>query len=133
MWRRGTLWAAAPLAIVLGGCADSQQFLAKRERIEETRPVCVQGPDCDAKWDAALHWVYNHAGFYVRTANANLIDTYFGGASDERPVVRVTKEPLGEGKYKLVISIDCTNFFGCVPNKWNEELSFNQPIASVTP
>ena len=122
-----------PLALALFACVESPQFVAKRAQIEQTRPVCVKGPDCDAKWEAARHWVYNHAGFNVQTANSELIDTYFGGDSDERPVIRVTKEPVGADKYQIVVSIRCTNFFGCVPNQWNEALAFNQAIAAVTP
>lgn len=125
--------AALLLPLALFGCVDSPQFLAKRERIEQTRPICVKGADCDAKWDAARHWVFNHAGFNVQTANNDLIDTYFGGDSDERPVIRVTKEPIGGDKFKIVVSIRCTNFFGCVPNQWNEALAFNQAIAAVSP
>jgi len=119
--------------LLLSGCAESPQFVAKRERIEETTPICVGVEDCDAKWEAARHWVINHAGFYVQTANSQLIDTYIGGDDDERPVVRVVKQPLGGEKYKIVISISCTNFFGCVPNKWNEALAFNQAISAVKP
>ena len=127
------LLAALPLLLALFGCVDSPQFLAKREQIEQTRPICAKGADCDAKWEAARHWVFNHAGFNVQTANNELIDTYFGGDSDERPVIRVTKEPIGGDKFKIVVSIRCTNFFGCVPNQWNEALAFNQAIGAVTP
>jgi len=69
------LLAALPLLLALFGCVDSPQFLAKREQIERTRPICVKGADCDAKWEAARHWVFNHAGFNVQTANNELIDT----------------------------------------------------------
>jgi len=69
----------------------------------------------------------------VQTADSQMIDTYRGGEEDERPVVRVTKEPLGDGRFKIVIAISCTNFFGCVPNKWNEMLAFNQSIGAIRP
>jgi len=124
---------ALPLLLILSGCADSPQLVAKEEQIEKTMPVCVAGPDCDAKWHAARIWVYNHAGFYVRTANSNLIDTYFASENDERPVMTVTKEPIGNNEYKIELTIRCTNFFGCVPNQYNEALAFNQTIGAVKP
>jgi len=133
MSNRKLLLAALPLFVACSGCAESSQFVAKRQRIAQTTPECVSGQDCDAKWEAARHWVYNHAGFNVQTADSQMIDTYRGGEQDERPVDRVTKEPLGDGRFKIVIAISCTNFFGCVPNKWNEMLAFNQSIGAIRP
>jgi len=133
MATRKGVWAALALFVLLSACADSPQFVAKKEQIEQTRPICESGKDCDAKWKAVRGWVIDNAGFYIWKENSESIETSIGGDNDERPIVRVTKEPIGEGKYKIVVAISCTNFYGCVPNKWNEELAFNRAIGAVTP
>jgi len=125
---------AALVLTLVSGCAESPEYLAKRARLlDETTPVCDGDADCNAKWNAAQHWVVNNAGFKIYKANNDLIDTYYGSQWDERLVFRVTKEPLGDGKYKILASASCTNFFGCIPDRWKATLAFNKSIEAVRP
>ncbi|SPJ17048.1 exported hypothetical protein [Burkholderiales bacterium] len=127
------LLVAALVLTLLSACAESPEYLAKRARLDDTTPVCVGEADCNAKWLAAQHWIVNNAGFKIYKVTNDLIDTYYGSEWDERLVFRVTKEPLGDGKYKILASASCTNFFGCIPDRWKATLAFNKSIDAVTP
>jgi len=116
------------------GCAESPTFLAKRAMIDETTPVCVGEQGCSAKWRAARHWVVNDAGLPIRIATDDVIETYNGWPSqDPRLIVRVTKEPLGGGKYKILVATSCAYDYGCIPDRWNAALDFNRTVGAARP
>jgi hypothetical protein len=121
--------------LVASGCASapSPEIQAKRVQFESTIPICEGEADCKAKWEAAQLWVVHHAGFKIQTATDVLIETYNPGPSDATVAVRVTKEPLGGGKYKMLVFVWCNNIFGCVPNGWDAALNFNREIGAVKP
>lgn len=124
----------APALLLAGSAsAPSAEVQAKRVEFERTIPVCDGEADCKAKWEAAQLWVVHNAGFKVQTATDVLIETYNPGPSDATIATRVTKEPLGGGRYKLVVYVWCNNIFGCVPNAWDAAINFNSKIAGATP
>jgi len=125
--------AIATLAIsMLAGCATSPETLAKREALNKTIPVCTAKKDCDAKWEAAQLWVIHHADYKIQTANNVLIQTYSPVGGTPNIGARVTKEPIGGGKYAILVSIWCDNMFGCVPNSLDAALDFNRTVGVVT-
>jgi hypothetical protein len=118
----------------LWGCAPSAAFLAKQARIEETTPTCTAGADCSAKWLAARRWVRNDASFPIRVASEELIETYSGyPAQDPRLIVRVRKTPIGAGRFEIRIATFCLYDFGCIPDRWNAALAFNEAVAAAQP
>lgn len=76
-------------------------------------PVCEGVEDCSAKWDAAQLFVIKHADMKIQTVTNVLIETYNPPRSSVDIAMRVIKEPLGSGRYKLVASVICVNIFGC--------------------
>jgi hypothetical protein len=121
--------------LITSGCASapSREVQEKKAQFESTIPVCEGEADCKAKWEAAQLWVVHNAGFKIQTATDVLIETYNPGPSAATVAVRVTKEPLGGGKYKIIAVIWCNNIFGCVPNVWNAALDFNREVGAVKP
>lgn len=121
--------------LVASGCAStpSPQIQAKKAEFERTVPICEGEADCKAKWEAAQLWVVHNAGFKIQTATDVLVETYNPGPSDAKIAARVTKEPLGGGKYKLVVFVWCNNIFGCVPNGWDAAIDFNNKVGAATP
>jgi len=120
-------------SIVLCACATSPEMLAKQAEVNRTIPTCASVEDCNAKWEAAQLWVVHNAGWKIQTQSSVLIETYNAVNSSPNIAVRVTKEPIGGGKYQLLVKVWCDNIFGCEPNSWDAALNFNQTIGGVTP
>ncbi|MDX9688819.1 hypothetical protein [Halopseudomonas formosensis] len=127
-----TLAAATTLLV---GCATtpSPAIQAKRAELEATTPICVDEQDCKAKWEAAQLWIVRNAGFKLQITTDVLLQTYNATGGSPLIAVQATKEPLGGGKYKIVVAISCDNIFGCVPNQWDAALAFNHAVAAATP
>ena len=117
---------------ILCGCATSPKMEVKQAEVFRTIPTCSGAEDCNAKWEAAQLWVVHNAGWKIQTQLSVLIETYNAVGSSPRIAVRVTKEPLGGGKYKFIINVWCDNIFGCQPNSWDAALDFNRRISAVT-
>ena len=129
-----SLASASVLTTFLSGCAgNSAEIQAKRAELERTTPVCVDEADCTAKWEAAQLWIVHNAAYKLQTVTNVLLQTYNAEPNSPSIAVQATKEPLGGGKYKIVVSVSCNNMFGCVPNQWDAALSFNRTVSAVTP
>jgi len=106
---------------------------AKRAELEQTTPICNDEKDCNAKWEAAQLWIVHNAGFKLQTTTNVLLQTYNATGGSPSIAVQVTKEPMGGGKYKILVSVSCDNMFGCVPNQWDAALDFNRTVSAATP
>lgn len=121
--------------ISLAGCATSpaSDLRENRAEFERTIPTCDGEQDCNAKWEAAQLWVVHNAGFKIQTATNVLLETYNATGGSTSIAARVTKEPLGGGRYKIIVRTWCDNIFGCTPNTWDAALDFNRKIGAATP
>jgi len=127
------LWSIAFAALCIG-CAESAAFPTTGERAEAAPPICTDVQDCAAKWRVARVWVVRDAGFPVREATDDLIDTYSGyPAQDPRLFVHVVKVPVGVGRYEIRIAASCHYDFGCIPNRINAMRAFNEAVAAARP
>ena len=118
---------------LLAGCATSPQVQAKRATFQKTIPTCTKDIDCEVKWEAAQVWIVRNAGFKLQVATDTLLETYNPTDYSVNLGVRVIKEPLGGGNYRIVVSTYCANIFGCQPDTWDAALDFNRTINAVTP
>ncbi|HEX3529699.1 MAG TPA: hypothetical protein VH988_21790 [Thermoanaerobaculia bacterium] len=90
---------------------------AKQAEIEASIPVCTGDADCVAKWEAAQLWVVHNAGFKLQTVTNVLLETYApayasAGITNNpddvgRIFAKITKEPIGNGSYRIVPIIAC--------------------------
>lgn len=96
-------------------------------------PICEGEADCTAKWEAAQLYVVKTAGFKIQVVTNVLIETYNSTGSSTDLAMRVTKEPLGGGRYKLVATAQCANLFGCTPSPSYAVSIFNSTVSSATP
>lgn len=117
---------------ILFGCAASPELQATQSEFRRTIPTCSGTEDCNAKWEAAQLWVVKNSGWKIQTQSNVLIETYNATGSSPRIAVRVTKEPLGDGKYQFIVNVWCDNIFGCQPNAWDAALDFNRQIAGIS-
>jgi hypothetical protein len=119
-------------AITLSACATSPEMLAKQAEVNRTVPICAGTEDCNAKWEAAQLWVVHNAAYKIQIQSNVLIETYNSTDSSPTIAVRVTKEPIGGGKYQFLVKVWCDNMFGCQPNSWDAELDFNHKVGAVS-
>ncbi|HKV96726.1 MAG TPA: hypothetical protein VJR90_04445 [Gammaproteobacteria bacterium] len=127
--------ASILFATLASGCAiaPTAETQAKQAELERTTPICTSDVDCKAKWDAAQLWIAHNAGYKLQTVTDVLLETYNSVDGSPNIAVQVTKEPIGNGKYKIVVSVSCDNIFGCVPNQWDAALDFNKTVGAATP
>lgn len=127
--------ASLILASTLAGCSISpaKDEQMNRAEFERTIPTCDGEQDCNVKWEAAQLWVVHNAGFKIQTATNVLIETYNAVGGSSSIAVRVTKEPLGGGRYKIVVRTFCDNMFGCIPDRWTAAFDFNRTVGAAQP
>lgn len=126
---------ATILVTALASCATvpDAERMAMLDQINKTIPTCTGAEDCNAKWEAAQLWVVHHAAYKIQTATNVLIETYNPASSSPSIAARVTKEPMGGGKYRLLVKVWCDNMFGCIPDPYASALDFNKVVGAATP
>jgi len=118
---------------------------AKEAAIKASIPVCSGEGDCRVKWEAAQLWLVHNASYKLQTTTDVLLETYnppgavAGVTADDDYVGklfgRVTKEPVGDGRYKIVADLFClakVRFGGqdeCLTQ--DQTLDFNNTVGSV--
>lgn len=119
---------------------------AKQVEIEALIPVCKGEADCAAKWEAEQLWLVHNAGFKLQTVTNVLLETYApayaaAGVTNDledvgRIFVKITKEPLGDGSYRIVPIISCLARFRpfggqdeCLTQ--DQTLDFNRTVAAA--
>jgi hypothetical protein len=95
-------------------------------------PTCEGEADCKIKWEAAQLFVAKNSDQKIQVATDVLIET-FNPTYSTNIAMRVMKEPLGGGRYKLVALAFCNNWFGCNRKPSTVEYQFNLEIAEVMP
>ncbi|MGR8932594.1 MAG: hypothetical protein ACU836_18380 [Gammaproteobacteria bacterium] len=128
-----TAIAILVITVTFGGCATSQEKQAKQDLFNLTIPICSGTDDCNAKWEAAQLWVVHNAGWKIQTQSNVLIETYNADHGSTNIAVRVTKEPLGGGRYTLLVKVWCDNLIRCYPDTLDAAINFNHAINAVTP
>jgi hypothetical protein len=101
---------------------------AKMLEVDRTIPICTSDKDCAAKWEMAQLWVVKNAAFKLQTVTNVLLETYNPTPHSVDFAARVLKEPLGNGKYKLVARVWCDNIYGCNRDAWDMLLDFNRTV-----
>ncbi|WP_296643152.1 hypothetical protein [Thiobacillus sp. 65-1402] len=126
---------AVLIAATLSGCATTAdpQRQAVLNEINRTIPTCAGADDCNVKWEAAQLWVVHNARYKIQTATNVLIETYNPADSSPYLAARVTKEPLGGGKYRMLVTVWCDNWIGCIPDQYEKALDFNRTVAAAKP
>lgn len=133
MFATFTIFVVCPLLTVGCTARPSPVQQAKVDRFNVTIPTCEGEADCKTKWEAAQLWVVHNAGYKIQTATSVLIETYNPSQYSSSLAARVTKEPLGGGKYKIVIFVWCNNSYGCRPNGWDAAIDFNEKVSAAVP
>lgn len=111
----------------LTGCVNPQLQQIQRE-IQDTTPICESDDECEVMWSKARSWVLSNAGFKIQNYSSDYFDTYNPTQHSPLLAAQVSKDALGNGRYKIVAKLWCNNIFGCQPNQWQALLNFNKYV-----
>jgi hypothetical protein len=104
----------------IGGCATNKVpvDLSPELKDEYEKPLhCFDADECKLMWDRATFFVNTNAGFKIQIHNDNLIQTYNPSQYSPALAFSISKEPLGDGSYRIWTKSWCDNAFGCKPNQ----------------
>lgn len=119
------------LLFTLAGCATVQDDPRKREHAQATIPTCKADRECEMKWAAARKWVLTNSSFKMKLMTSDYMETYSPTGGSALIAVRVSKEPVVSGGYRLVVGVWCDNMFGCVPDAWDAAIAFNKEVSAT--
>ena len=131
MHRSTPVLVSAIVATLLSGCQSSLLDLKDDTVFQQTIPVCQTDSECDKVWAAARAWVMKATSQGLAVDTSERIQTRPSDveALDWQTDIRVDKRPLGDGKYQIVIGIDCNNTFNnCDPER-KKMRRFNRDMA----
>jgi len=97
------------------GCVTglSSGTLVSKQEIEATAPTCRTVAECEVAWAAARQWVVDNAGYKLDTYSADSMQTFAPLGSERALAARVSKEPVGNGSYRIIASFSCGSNHGC--------------------
>jgi hypothetical protein len=85
------------------------------------KPLTCKGKDqCKLYWERVAFYINNNSKYKIQTSNENLIQTYSPTGGTPSVGYNVSREPLGNGEYRLWVKVWCDNMFGCFPNAEEE-------------
>ena len=116
------------VASILGlSCASARAPLTMEQiaLVKRSIPVCESADDCRRMWDAARQWIAEHACCEIKTLTDDLILTHDPPRGSPRIGVRVTREYLGDGRYRAVPYAWCDSSGDCVPRVVDALLNLN--------
>lgn len=124
------------MAIVLtlaamAGCTSTAEVAEKRERLLATTPSCSLNNrnECERKWQAAQSWVAARSLLPIVIASDAIIET--ARSQDTELEFRVTKVPVADDGYIIMVAATCANLLYCFPSPLDAELAFNESINTV--
>ena len=127
------VWTLAVSMLVFGGCVTPRAVdpYELREFLS-TVPECSEESECKMKWEAAQLWVVQRSAFKIQIATDVIVETYNPPADSQNLGFRVTKEPVGNGRYKFNISALCNYLLGyCTVSPILAQVDFNRHINNV--
>lgn len=121
------------VVLLLSGCSTSQEQverLSAQARLSDSVPVCDQD-SCQRKWDAAQSWVSQNSAYKIQTVSSAIIDTYSPANGDMGLAFNVAKEPISDGKYRIIIKAYCGNWIACSEPPLKAAQRFNDYVNNV--
>ena len=119
------------LCACIPGALSQEETAARLQNLRVTTPTCNSSESCELAWSAARDWVLHNAGYRIQLLTPDYLETYGSPSGSPDLSVRVQKQPLGSGRYQLVVTVWCGNMFGCAPNAVVAAQRFNDYVNAV--
>lgn len=96
-------------AVLLSGCASFFEYKPYVEKVTILEPdaECGNKMQCEAMWVASRRWVNDHIRWRIKDMADGYLETYGAPAGSIYPSARVTREPVGDDKYRFVLELFC--------------------------
>jgi hypothetical protein len=118
------------LVILVSGCV-MPNTVPSEVNSQVANPLICEGKDqCDLYWQRAMFYVNNNSRYKVQNANENLIQTYSPTGGSTYLGYNISREPLGNGRFRIWARVWCDNMFGCEPAIYPEVAKIKRYIAS---
>ena len=85
---------------------------------------------CKQSWERSQFWIAKHSKWKIQTATDVLLQTFNPTQYDPSFGFSITKEPLGNGRYRITMEAVCANSFGCSPNDTEVKNAFYYYVAN---
>ena len=92
--------------------------------------TCDSG--CAAEWERAQLWIVKHSHMKIQLATDVTIQTYNPPDNSTYFAFGVTKEPIGEGKYRITMGMGCVNLISCGSRPEDIKAAFNYYVSTGT-
>jgi hypothetical protein len=120
------------VAFLLAGCAAGTpaQLQARRTQFDATIPICHTDKQCEIAWAAARQWILLNSDTKLQHVTSDFMETY-NPQNTAANTIRVVKEPMASGGYRILVTVGCRNPFACIPDPWAMAQHFNNYVNSV--
>jgi hypothetical protein len=110
--------ATIALAMLMAvGCSVTNSkiktALATAEAVDT--PVTCDSAQCAEYWQRAQVWLGKHSQWKLQIATDIMLQTYNPTNDNPSYGFSVLSEPIGGGRYRITVSANCGNAFGCNP------------------
>lgn len=122
---------------VLGGCSVKLPKDLEPQTAEALRnaPACDSKQSCESLMELAQIWVNKNTAMRIQSATNVVISTYDDATSKE-PSFNISKEPIGAGRFHLVLNVangfKDGEFISSYERELKWRLKFNNDIKSMS-
>ncbi len=107
------------LSVLVAGCVTSKPNITPALLQELSKPlICTNEQECGLMWNRASFFVSRHAGFKTKIHNDTTIQTFNPTKGAEGLALSITREPLGNGQYRIWTAAACANASSCESRKY---------------
>jgi hypothetical protein len=119
------------VATALGGCTAPRPLWQPATSQQLEPPICASSPACISMWQYAQVWVNQNSNWKIRVVSDTVIET-FGPDNSTDVAYAITKEPLGDNRYQIVMRARCGSVSGCSPRSPTAQIiDFNRALRSI--
>lgn len=113
--------------LLIGGCAaiDNPQLDTALSTSKNSTSDITCDNGCKNEWERAQAWVMKHSKMKIQLVNDMMITTYNPIRNDPDYGFNITKEPLGNNRYKITMDLGNANMFGGKPKPLEVKSLFN--------
>lgn len=91
-------------------------------------PVCTSPSQCDAYWNAAAIWIRHTLRQHIAERTDTMMRTVMTQSPGNYLSVRITREEIAPGTWRIDAEMYCAMKVGCEPSPWEAEQDFNRYV-----
>ena len=117
-------------AFVIGLCACPATKVDVGAAAGAGPVTCDSG--CATEWERAQLWIVKHSRMKIQLASDVIIQTYNPPDASTFFGFTATKEPIGDGKYRISLAAACVNLISCLSRPEDIKAAFYHYVGTGT-